>query len=64
MEGDFFYIRRRFKIWKRNSNMSGLCVMKCLDGFLKIPEEFTTIGLPYNNYSGKVNEQRIVWKEY
>ena len=40
MEGDFFYRRRRFQMWKRNSNMSGLCVMKCLDGFLKIPEEF------------------------
>ena len=51
-------------MWKRNSNVSGLCVMKWLDGFLKIPEEFTTIGLPYNNYSGKVNEQRIVRKEY
>ena len=40
MEGDFFYRRRRFQMWKRNSNVSGLCVMKCLDGFLKIPEEF------------------------
>ena len=40
MEGDFFYIRRRFQIWKRNSNVSGLYVMKCLDGFLNIPEEF------------------------
>ena len=64
MEGGFFYRRRRFQMWKRNSNVSGLCVMKWLDGFLKIPEEFTTIGLPYNNYSGKVNEQRIVRKEY
>ena len=27
-------------MWKRNLNVSGLCVMKCLDGFVKIPEEF------------------------
>ena len=39
MEGGFFYRRRRFQIWKRNSNMSGLFVTKCLDGFVKIPEE-------------------------
>ena len=45
MEGGFFYRRRRFQIWKRNSNVSGLCVTKCLDGFVKIPEEF------YNNSS-------------
>ena len=27
-------------MWKRNLNVSGLCVTKCLDGFVKIPEEF------------------------
>ena len=40
MEGGFFYRRRRFQMWKRNLNVCGLCVMKCLDGFVKIPEEF------------------------
>ena len=40
MEGGFFLQTWRFQMWKRNSIVSGLCVMKCLDGFLKIPEEF------------------------